>query len=345
MEKKSCCCAGEAETVNVNMETTGVTGAEATANTVTAETETPSDDAVCHCRHKHRTEKEEKDLLTRLNRIEGQVRGIKAMVQDERYCPDILVQVSAVQSALNGFCKVLLSNHIKTCVVEDIKNGNEETAVAELCETIKKTAFKVTRVGQLVAQEASKRLNIPFGIIDLSLAPTPAIGDSVADILCEIGLEYAGAPGTTAALAMLNDQVKKGGVMASSYVGGLSGAFIPVSEDQGMIDSVQAGAITLEKLEAMTCVCSVGLDMIAIPGDTKATTISGMIADEMALGMVNQKTTAARLIPVIGKGVGDTVEFGGLFGYAPIMPVNKYSCDDFINRTGRIPAPIHSFKN
>ena len=214
-----------------------------------------------------------------------------------------------------------------------------------LCETIKKTAFKVTRVGQLVAQEASRMLNIPFGIIDLSLAPTPAIGDSVADILCEIGLEYAGAPGTTAALAMLNDQVKKGGVMASSYVGGLSGAFIPVSEDQGMIDSVQAGAITLEKLEAMTCVCSVGLDMIAIPGDTPATTISGMIADEMALGMVNQKTTAARLIPVIGKGVGDTVEFGGLFGYAPIMPVNQFSCDDFINRKGRIPAPIHSFKN
>ena len=229
---------------------------------------------------------------------------------------------------------------VKTAL-EKVRGENFEV----LCETIKKTAFKVTRVGQLVAQEASKRLNIPFGIIDLSLAPTPAIGDSVADILCEIGLEYAGAPGTTAALAMLNDQVKKGGVMASSYVGGLSGAFIPVSEDQGMIDSVQAGAITLEKLEAMTCVCSVGLDMIAIPGDTKATTISGMIADEMALGMVNQKTTAARLIPVIGKGVGDTVEFGGLFGYAPIMPVNKYSCDDFINRTGRIPAPIHSFKN
>ena len=214
-----------------------------------------------------------------------------------------------------------------------------------LCETIKKTAFKVTRVGQLVAKEASRMLQIPFGIIDLSLAPTPAVGDSVADILCEIGLEYAGAPGTTAALALLNDQVKKGGVMASSYVGGLSGAFIPVSEDQGMIDSVSAGAITLEKLEAMTCVCSVGLDMIAIPGDTKATTISGIIADEMALGMVNQKTTAARLIPVIGKGVGDTVEFGGLFGYAPIMPVNQFSCDDFINRRGRIPAPIHSFKN
>lgn len=214
-----------------------------------------------------------------------------------------------------------------------------------LCETIKKTAFKVTRVGQLVAQEASKRLNVPFGIVDLSLAPTPAIGDSVADILCEIGLEYAGAPGTTAALALLNDQVKKGGVMASSYVGGLSGAFIPVSEDQGMIDAVQAGALTLEKLEAMTCVCSVGLDMIAIPGNTKATTISGIIADEMAIGMINQKTTAVRIIPVVGKDVGETVEFGGLFGYAPIMPVNKYSCDAFVNRKGRIPAPIHSFKN
>ena len=214
-----------------------------------------------------------------------------------------------------------------------------------LCETIKKTAFKVTRVGQLVAQEASKRLGVPFGIVDLSLAPTPAIGDSVADILCEIGLEYAGAPGTTAALALLNDQVKKGGVMASSYVGGLSGAFIPVSEDQGMIDAVRAGALTIEKLEAMTCVCSVGLDMIAIPGSTKATTISGIIADEMAIGMVNQKTTAVRLIPVIGKDVGETVEFGGLLGYAPIMPVNNYSCDAFVNRKGRIPAPIHSFKN
>lgn len=214
-----------------------------------------------------------------------------------------------------------------------------------LCETIKKTAFKVTRVGQLVAQEASRRLGIPFGIIDLSLAPTPAIGDSVADILCEIGLEYAGAPGTTAALALLNDQVKKGGVMASSYVGGLSGAFIPVSEDQGMIDAVRAGALTIEKLEAMTCVCSVGLDMIAIPGDTKASTISGIIADEMAIGMVNQKTTAVRVIPVIGKGVGEVVEFGGLLGYAPIMPVNQFSCEAFISRKGRIPAPIHSFKN
>lgn len=214
-----------------------------------------------------------------------------------------------------------------------------------LCETIKKTAFKVTRVGQLVAKEASQKLGVPFGIIDLSLAPTPAIGDSVADILCEIGLEHAGAPGTTAALALLNDQVKKGGIMASSYVGGLSGAFIPVSEDQGMIDAVEAGALTLEKLEAMTCVCSVGLDMIAIPGDTKDTTISGIIADEMAIGMINQKTTAVRLIPVIGKGVGETVEFGGLLGYAPIMPVNQFSCDAFVNRGGRIPAPVHSFKN
>lgn len=214
-----------------------------------------------------------------------------------------------------------------------------------LCETIKKTAFKVTRVGQLVAQEASRRLNVPFGIVDLSLAPTPAIGDSVADILCEIGLEHAGAPGTTAALALLNDQVKKGGVMASSYVGGLSGAFIPVSEDQGMIDAVDAGALTIEKLEAMTCVCSVGLDMIAIPGDTPDTTISGIIADEMAIGMINQKTTAVRIIPVIGKGVGENVEFGGLLGHAPIMPVNGFSCDAFVNRGGRIPAPIHSFKN
>ena len=214
-----------------------------------------------------------------------------------------------------------------------------------LCETIKKTAFKITRVGQLVAQEASKRLGVPFGIIDLSLAPTPAVGDSVAEILEEIGLERVGAPGTTAALAMLNDQVKKGGVMASSYVGGLSGAFIPVSEDQGMIDAVSLGALTIEKLEAMTCVCSVGLDMIAIPGDTPATTISGIIADEAAIGMINQKTTAVRVIPVIGKTVGDTVEFGGLLGYAPVMPVNKYSCEKFVTRGGRIPAPIHSFKN
>lgn len=214
-----------------------------------------------------------------------------------------------------------------------------------LCEMIKRTAFKVTRVGQLVAREASKRLGVPFGIVDLSLAPTPAIGDSVAEILEEIGLERVGAPGTTAALALLNDQVKKGGVMASAAVGGLSGAFIPVSEDQGMIDAVNLGALSLEKLEAMTCVCSVGLDMIAIPGDTKASTISGIIADEAAIGMINQKTTAVRVIPVIGKGVGETVEFGGLLGYAPIMPVNSFSCEAFVDRGGRIPAPIHSFKN
>ena len=188
-------------------------------------------------------------------------------------------------------------------------------------------------------------MGVPFGIIDLSLAPTPAVGDSIADIFEEMGLQRAGAPGTTAALALLNDQVKKGGIMASSYVGGLSGAFIPVSEDQGMINAVEDGALTLEKLEAMTCVCSVGLDMIAIPGDTKPSTISGIIADEMAIGMINQKTTAARLIPVIGKGVGENVEFGGLLGHAPVMPVNQFDCSGFINRGGRIPAPVHSFKN
>ena len=231
-----------------------------------------------------------------------------------------------------GVVKYALSN---------LHNANFE----ELCETIKKTAFKITRVGQLVAQEASKRLGVPFGIIDLSLAPTPAIGDSVAEILEEIGLERAGAPGTTAALALLNDQVKKGGVMASSYVGGLSGAFIPVREDQGMIDAVKEGSLTIEKLEAMTCVCSVGLDMIAIPGDTSAETIAGIIADEAAIGMVNQKTTAVRVIPAYGKKAGDVVEFGGLLGYAPVMPVNTFDCSTFVNRGGRIPAPIHSFKN
>ncbi len=225
--------------------------------------------------------------------------------------------------------------------LEGVRGENFEV----LCETVKRTAFKVTRAGQLVAQEASKRLGIPFGIVDLSLAPTPSVGDSVAGILEEMGLESAGAPGTTAALALLNDQVKKGGIMASSFVGGLSGAFIPVSEDQGMIDAVNRGALTLEKLEAMTCVCSVGLDMIAIPGDTPASTISGIIADEAAIGMINQKTTAVRLIPVIGKDVGDTVEFGGLLGYAPIQRINRFDCADFINRGGRIPAPIHSFKN
>ena len=225
--------------------------------------------------------------------------------------------------------------------LESARGADFET----LCEVVKKTAFKITRVGQLVAQEASKRLGVPFGIIDLSLAPTPAVGDSIGEIFQEMGLEQPGAPGTTAALAMLNDNVKKGGVMASSYVGGLSGAFIPVSEDHAMITAAEIGALTLEKLEAMTCVCSVGLDMIAIPGDTSAATISGIIADESAIGMINNKTTAARLIPVIGKGVGEQVEFGGLLGHAPIMPVNKFSCERFINRGGRVPAPIHSFKN
>jgi uncharacterized protein (UPF0210 family) len=214
-----------------------------------------------------------------------------------------------------------------------------------IADGIKKTAFKITRMGQLVGSEAAERLGVPFGIVDLSLAPTPAVGDSVARILEELGLESAGAPGTTAALAMLTDMVKKGGVMASASVGGLSGAFIPVSEDEGMISAVQKGSITLEKLEAMTCVCSVGLDMIAIPGDTTAETISGIIADEMAIGMVNNKTTAVRLIPVPGKTVGDWAEFGGLLGGAPVMAVNSFSCADFIGRGGRIPAPIHSFRN
>ncbi len=214
-----------------------------------------------------------------------------------------------------------------------------------VAETIKRTAFKITRVGELVAQEAARRLGVPFGIVDLSLAPTPARGDSVAYILEEMGLEKAGAPGTTAALAMLNDMVKKGGVMASSHVGGLSGAFIPVSEDIGMIEAAAAGCLTLEKLEAMTCVCSVGLDMIVIPGDTSANTISGIIADEAAIGMVNNKTTAVRVIPAVGKKAGDTVNFGGLFGYAPVMKVNSFGNDAFIQRGGRIPAPLHSLRN
>ncbi len=214
-----------------------------------------------------------------------------------------------------------------------------------VAETIKRTAFKITRVGQLVAREASQRLQIPFGIVDLSLAPTPARGDSVAHILTEMGLEMAGAPGTTAALALLNDAVKKGGVMASNHVGGLSGAFIPVSEDIGMIEAAACGALTLEKLEAMTCVCSVGLDMIAIPGDTTAAAISGIIADEAAIGMVNNKTTAVRVIPALGKKAGDQVEFGGLLGYAPVMPVNTWGNEAFIARGGRIPAPLHSLRN
>lgn len=214
-----------------------------------------------------------------------------------------------------------------------------------VAETVKNTAFKITRMGQLVALEASRRLNVPFGIVDLSLAPTPAIGDSVAHILEEMGIESCGAPGTTAALALLNDAVKKGGTMASSHVGGLSGAFIPVSEDSGMIDAVERGSLNIEKLEAMTCVCSVGLDMIAVPGDTTAETISAIIADEAAIGVINNKTTAVRIIPAPGKNVGDSVEFGGLLGRAPIMAVSKFSSSEFIKRGGRIPAPIHSLRN
>ncbi len=229
-----------------------------------------------------------------------------------------------------------------------VKRALEEVRGAPfdvVAETIKRTAFKITRVGQLVAREASQRLNIPFGIVDLSLAPTPARGDSVAHILTEMGVDMAGAPGTTAALALLNDAVKKGGVMASNHVGGLSGAFIPVSEDIGMIEAAGAGALTLEKLEAMTCVCSVGLDMIAIPGDTSASAISGIIADEAAIGMVNNKTTAVRVIPAVGKKAGDRVEFGGLLGYAPVMPVNPFGNERLIARGGRIPAPLHALRN
>lgn len=227
------------------------------------------------------------------------------------------------------------------CALEQIKDAD----FGEVAETIKKTAFKITRMGQLVAQEASRRLKVPFGIIDLSLAPTPAIGDSVAYILEEMGLESCGAPGTTAALALLNDAVKKGGIMASSYVGGLSGAFIPVSEDAGMIAAVQRGALTIEKLEAMTCVCSVGLDMIAVPGDTTADTISAIIADEAAIGVINNKTTAVRIIPAPGRKVGEIVEFGGLLGRAPVMHVSPFSSSKFIQRGGRIPAPINSLRN
>ncbi|RCX19283.1 hypothetical protein DFR58_10327 [Anaerobacterium chartisolvens] len=227
------------------------------------------------------------------------------------------------------------------CALEKVRGADFGT----VAETIKKTAFKITRVGQLVAMEASKRLNVPFGIVDLSLAPTPAIGDSVAHILEEMGLEKCGAHGTTAALALLNDAVKKGGTMASSYVGGLSGAFIPVSEDAGMIDAVTAGALTIEKLEAMTCVCSVGLDMIVVPGSTSADTISAIIADEVAIGVVNNKTTAVRIIPAPGKVVGDVVEFGGLLGSGPVMKVNEFGSGEFVKRGGRVPAPIHSLRN
>ena len=230
-------------------------------------------------------------------------------------------------------------------VVHSALQGCKGAPFDVVAETIKQTAFRVTRMGQLVAQEASSRLGVPFGIVDLSLAPTPAVGDSVADILEEIGLESVGAPGTTAALALLNDAVKKGGVMASSHVGGLSGAFIPVSEDAGMIRAASAGKLTIEKLEAMTCVCSVGLDMIAVPGDTTAATLSGIIADESAIGMINNKTTAVRIIPAPGKKVGDVVDFGGLLGTAPVMPVNPCSCEIFAARGGRIPAPLHSLRN
>jgi len=229
-----------------------------------------------------------------------------------------------------------------------VKHALEKVKGADfgtVSETIKKTAFKITRMGQLVAQEASKRLGVAFGIVDLSLAPTPAIGDSVAHILEEMGLEKCGAHGTTAALALLNDAVKKGGTMASSYVGGLSGAFIPVSEDAGMVDAVQAGALSIEKLEAMTCVCSVGLDMIVVPGTTSAETISAIIADEAAIGVINNKTTAVRIIPAPGKDVGDMVEFGGLLGSGPVMKVNQFDSSEFIKRGGRIPAPLHSLKN
>ncbi|MFV0502481.1 MAG: PFL family protein [Lachnospirales bacterium] len=230
-------------------------------------------------------------------------------------------------------------------VVKNAIENNDHVNFNDLCEIIKKASFKLTRTGQLVAKHVAREMNLPFGTIDLSLAPTPAMGDSIAEIIEVMGIEKCGAPGTTAALAILNDNVKKGGVMASSHVGGLSGAFIPVSEDKNMIEAVKAGAINIEKLEAMTCVCSVGLDMIAIPGDTSAATISGIIADEMAIGMVNGKTTAVRIIPVYGKKVGDMAEFGGLLGYAPIMPVSKFSSATFINRGGRIAPPIHSFKN
>lgn len=229
--------------------------------------------------------------------------------------------------------------------LEHSRNGGKPMTLLDVAEVIKRTAYKVTRVGEMIGNEVAQRLGLPFGVADLSLAPTPAVGDSVGEIFQSVGLSSIGAPGTTAVLAMLNDAVKKGGLMASSYVGGLSGAFIPVSEDAGMIAAVERGSLSLEKLEAMTCVCSVGLDMIAIPGDTSASTISAIIADEAAIGMINNKTTAVRLIPVPGKGVGDRVEFGGLLGYAPIIAVNPFKADKFISRGGRIPAPVRSLTN
>lgn len=278
----------------------------------------------------------------------------KTKAQDGFGCAKLVVFCNAVEDnpfMAGAFCGVgepeavinvgVSGPGVVKCALEGVRGAD----FGVVAETVKKTAFKITRMGQLVAQEASRRLNVPFGIVDLSLAPTPAVGDSVAHILEEMGLERCGTHGTTAALALLNDAVKKGGVMASSYVGGLSGAFIPVSEDAGMIEAARQGALSLEKLEAMTCVCSVGLDMICVPGDTDAATISAIIADEAAIGMINQKTTAVRLIPAPGKKVGDTVEFGGLLGTGPVMAVNPYQSDAFIARGGRIPAPIHSLRN
>ena len=293
------------------------------------------------------------DVVRRMGEIIKQT-AEKTAMEDSIGCAKLVVFANAVEDnpfmagAFHGIGEpdcVINVGISGPGVVKKALERKKDATFDVLAETIKRTAFKITRVGQLVAKEASKRLNVPFGIVDLSLAPTPARGDSVAHILTEMGLSMAGAPGTTAALALLNDAVKKGGVMASGHVGGLSGAFITVSEDIGMIEAVEAGCLTLEKLEAMTCVCSVGLDMIAIPGDIKAETISGIIADEVAIGMVNTKTTAIRVIPAVGKNVGDTVNFGGLLGHAPIIPVNTFENDAFIHRGGRIPAPLHSLRN
>ncbi len=293
------------------------------------------------------------DAVAQMGRIIKET-AEKTKAQDGFGCAKLVVFCNAVEDnpfMAGAFCGVgepdavinvgVSGPGVVKCALEEVKGAD----FGVVAETIKKTAFKITRMGQLVAQEASHRLGVPFGIVDLSLAPTPAVGDSVAYILEEMGLEKCGTHGTTAALALLNDAVKKGGVMASSYVGGLSGAFIPVSEDAGMIEAAKLGALSLDKLEAMTCVCSVGLDMICVPGDTTAETISAIIADEAAIGMVNNKTTAVRIIPAPGKNVGDTVEFGGLLGTGPVMPVNSNSSADFIHRGGRIPAPIHSLKN
>lgn len=274
--------------------------------------------------------------------------------RDALGCAKLVVFANAVEDnpfmagAFHGVTEPEMNINVGVSGPGVVKRALEEVRGAQfdvVAETIKKTAFKITRVGQLVAQEAASRLGVPFGIVDLSLAPTPAVGDSVAYILEEMGLESCGAPGTTAALALLNDAVKKGGLMASSHVGGLSGAFIPVSEDAGMIAAVERGSLTLEKLEAMTCVCSVGLDMIVVPGDTPETTISAIIADEAAIGMINNKTTAVRIIPVPGKTVGDRVEFGGLLGHSPVLAVNRFGSTDFIARGGRIPAPVRSLTN